>query len=318
MRITGTLSTVGTITTCSNYPQEFHDDLNFETAHGLVIVADNDTLRAASNLLCATVDIYPHAEFLPANMECTPENFAHCLARLAHAEDHLAREVRSSQALAAQVERLEAAAKDRANSDAEDARRRELEADTKAAAWVEYTSLRRQLREATDEVVKMDLAGRISAIGRTHNFDPPTRALEALQVQYDALRMQHDAAVALWIERETAFTASQNAGGALQAQHTALLAKQAEQERLMTAYRVKYHEADRALMVARGDVDALGEALADTKAILAECTPPGFIRGDGDDLAAMWETFYAARAQAARDLEDDDERGRDEEGNALA
>ena len=113
----------------------------------------------------ATVDIYPHAEFLPANMECTPENFAHCLARLAHAEDNLAREVRSSQALATQVRDLEvaltatrsdlqtcvkvrddlaaevailrAAAAERAASDAEHQRRTELEADHRSGASVQ-------------------------------------------------------------------------------------------------------------------------------------------------------------------------------------
>lgn len=90
MRITGTLHSVGTIHECGD-----------QIVHGILIVADDETLRAASNLLYATVDIYPHPVNGLVASECTPENYAHALARLAHTEDHLAREVRSSQALAA-------------------------------------------------------------------------------------------------------------------------------------------------------------------------------------------------------------------------
>lgn len=88
MRITGTLHSVGTIHECGD-----------QIVHGILIVADDETLRAASNLLCATVDIYPHPVNGLVAGECTPENYAHALARLAHTEDHLARETRSSQAL---------------------------------------------------------------------------------------------------------------------------------------------------------------------------------------------------------------------------
>ena len=114
MRITGTLTTTGTFHICENYPQEFHDDLHIESTAGIFITADDETLRAASNLLCATVDIYPHPVNGLVAGECTPENYAHALARLAHAEevsptaDHLAREVRSSQALAAALEEAQA------------------------------------------------------------------------------------------------------------------------------------------------------------------------------------------------------------------
>jgi hypothetical protein len=111
MRITGTLTTVGTITICENHPQEFQDDLVYETVNGIIITADDETLRAASNLLCTTVDIYPHPVNGLVVGECTPENYAHALARLAHAEDHLAREVRSSQVLAVKVSDLEQAYK---------------------------------------------------------------------------------------------------------------------------------------------------------------------------------------------------------------
>ena len=88
MRITGTLQTIGTIHKCGD-----------ETVTGILIIANDDTLRAAGGLLYATVDIYPHPVDGLAPGQCTPENYAHALARLAHAEDHLAREVRSSQAL---------------------------------------------------------------------------------------------------------------------------------------------------------------------------------------------------------------------------
>ena len=88
MRITGTLHSIGIVHECGD-----------ETVKGILITTDEATLRAASNLLCATVDIYPHPVNGLVAGECTPENYAHALARLAHAEDHLARAVRSSQAL---------------------------------------------------------------------------------------------------------------------------------------------------------------------------------------------------------------------------
>lgn len=96
MRITGTLHSVGTIHECGD-----------QIVHGILIVADDETLRAASNLLYATVDIYPYPVNGLVASECTPENYAHALARLAHTEDHLAREVRSSQALAAKQKEQE-------------------------------------------------------------------------------------------------------------------------------------------------------------------------------------------------------------------
>ena len=106
MRITGTLHSIG--------HHEIVGDHNAEVLSGILVTADDETLRAASNLLCATVDIYPHPVNGLVAGECTPENYAHALARLAHAEevsptaDHLAREVRSSQALAAALEKLQA------------------------------------------------------------------------------------------------------------------------------------------------------------------------------------------------------------------
>lgn len=96
MRITGTLHSTGTIHECGD-----------QIVHGILITADDETLRAASNLLCATVDIYPPPVNGLVAGECTPENYAHALARLAHAEDHLAREARSSQALAAKQKEQE-------------------------------------------------------------------------------------------------------------------------------------------------------------------------------------------------------------------
>lgn len=109
MRITGTLHGIDT------YEKTFDLTRGGEVVgtavnyhHGILITADDETLRAASNLLCATVDIYPHPVNGIVAGECTPENYAHALARLAHAEDHLAREVRSSQALADSNRALEA------------------------------------------------------------------------------------------------------------------------------------------------------------------------------------------------------------------
>ena len=99
MRITGTLHSIGDHNLAMDYPAKHDSDLEIVPFTGILITADDETLRAASNLLCATVDIYPHPVNGLVAGECTPENYAHALARLAHAEDHLAREVRSSQAL---------------------------------------------------------------------------------------------------------------------------------------------------------------------------------------------------------------------------
>ena len=170
MRITGTLHTIGSITTCANYPQEFYDDLNFETVQGILITSDDDeTLRAASNLLCATVDIYPHPVNGLVAGECTPENYAHALARLTHTEEHLAREVRSSQALTMLHKNLRDIA-DGAMTEAKDLReevkrlrcvlhKHGLSADTSGeeyddgardTAWAEYLNLRKQIRKVEE------------------------------------------------------------------------------------------------------------------------------------------------------------------------
>lgn len=98
MRITGTLHSVGT----------HKDDGEFYRPTIIITLPDDDIAHTTSNLLCTTVDIYPHPVNGLVAGECTPENYAHALARLAHAEDHLAREVRSSQALADSNRALEA------------------------------------------------------------------------------------------------------------------------------------------------------------------------------------------------------------------
>ena len=209
MRITGTLTTTGTFHICENYPQEFHDDLHIESTAGIFITADDETLRAASNLPCATVDIYPHPVNGLVAGECTPENYAHALARLAHAEDHLAREVRSSQALTMLHTNMCAIA-DRAATEANDLRvevkrlrrvlhKHDISADTSGeecddgardAAWSEYLVLRKQIRKVaaegrTDSEEQRTLVARALDIARLHNFDSPTRALEEAQARID-------------------------------------------------------------------------------------------------------------------------------------
>ncbi len=178
MRITGTLHSIGAHHFINGLPED--RGLSEVEIHGILITADDETLRAASNLLCATVDIYPHPVNGLVAGECTPENYAHALARLAHAEevaptaDHLAREVRSSQALAAALSDLEALlVKQEADHAARD------------AAWAEYLDLRKQTRKAaaegrTDSEEQRTLA---LDLARIHNFDPPTRALEEAQAR---------------------------------------------------------------------------------------------------------------------------------------
>ena len=107
MRITGTQHTVGTIHICENYRSDAPVELT-EVQGILISTGDKETHEAMCNLISSTVDIYPHPVNGLVAGECTPENYAHALARLAHAEDHLAREVRSSQALADSNRALEA------------------------------------------------------------------------------------------------------------------------------------------------------------------------------------------------------------------
>ena len=107
MRITGTLHTIGTIHICENYRSDAPVELT-EVQGILISTGDKETHEAMCNLISSTVDIYPHPVNGLVAGECTPENYAHALARLAHAEDHLAREVRSSQALADSNRALEA------------------------------------------------------------------------------------------------------------------------------------------------------------------------------------------------------------------
>ena len=106
MRITGTLHSIGAHHFINGLPED--RGLSEVEIHGILITADDETLHTASNLLSATVDIYPHPVNGLVAGECTPENYAHALARLAHTEDHLAREVRSSQALAVALEDVQA------------------------------------------------------------------------------------------------------------------------------------------------------------------------------------------------------------------
>ncbi len=311
MRITGTLHTIGNITICENHPQDFHDDLNFDNVQGILIATgDKETHEAMCNLLAATVDIYPHPVNGLVAGECTPENYAHALARLAHAEevsptaDHLAREVRSSQALMVVNEGLRLM-NDGYHAEVQDLRtevkrlrrmlhKHNISADTSGeendegardSAWAEYLDLRKQIRKAAaedraDSEEQHTLVARALDIARLHNFDPPTRALEEAQ-----------------------------------AQHAALLAKQAEQERLMKAYRVKYHEAERALNKTQA-------SLGWTQALLARCVPPDFgvvpALSYGDDVREnawswWWETNTPSEddkiALARGDLEDESKLG---------
>lgn len=154
MRITGTLHSVGTIHECGD-----------QIVHGILIVADDETLRAASNLLYATVDIYPYPVNGLVASECTPENYAHALARLAHTEDHLAREVRSSQALAAALYAAQASIGELTSLVSEYRKNRELHrqllaiAEGSAAKYEQkYLDASRALGEARAVLDSMNLA----------------------------------------------------------------------------------------------------------------------------------------------------------------
>ena len=184
MRITGTQHTVGTIHICENYRSDAPVELT-EVQGILISTGDKETHEAMCNLISSTVDIYPHPVNGLVAGECTPENYAHALARLAHAEDHLAREVRSSQAL------LSA----RSNQ-------------ARDAAWSEYLDIRKQIRKVaaegrTDSEEQRTLVARALDLARLHNFDPPTRELEKLQAEHDALAgIAHDLRIKL-VEAES-------------------------------------------------------------------------------------------------------------------
>ena len=382
MRITGILQTIGDITTCEHNTDPRGPEYDFQHLKGIIITTDNDdTLRAASNLLCATVDIYPHPVDGLQPGECTPERYAHALARLAHTEDHLTREVRSSQATAQVQKNLERHCREMgvinrqyseelaalkvmndnngkallaAHLEAMDAECRKQLAEqeaTKAAAWAEYLNLRQQIREAP-EADKTALVARCLEHAREYDLDPTTLELEdarrtiAVLDQKIALTFKdiadaehviflitreneelraglHDTAALLDRSQahERTITNMQGTINELVRQNDdlraandahlvsrhALAAKQAEQERLMTAYRVQYHEADRALRQAYTDL----EDFEDTKAILAQCVPPEYgvvpATSYNDDVrAAAWDAYYA-QAQAANDDDEGDD-----------
>ena len=199
MRITGTLHSVGA--------HEISGEHNAKILSGIFITADDETIHAASDLLYATVDIYPHPVNGLVAGECTPENYAHALARLTHTEEHLAREVRSSQALTMLHKNLRDIA-DGAMTEAKDLReevkrlrcvlhKHGLSADTSGeeyddgardTAWAEYLNLRKQIRKVaaagrTDSEEQSTLVARALDPARLHNFDPPTRALEEAQAR---------------------------------------------------------------------------------------------------------------------------------------
>lgn len=103
MKITGKLHSFGVLQIAVDVPQsDGWIAKQIRDVKGVLIECTDDaTIRDASELFCATVDIYPHPVNELIAGECTPDNYAHAMARLADAEDHLAREVRSSQALLA-------------------------------------------------------------------------------------------------------------------------------------------------------------------------------------------------------------------------
>lgn len=97
--VIGTVHTIGRITICDNYPQDFHDDLNFYNVDGAFVEMSDEQVRQCSHLLHATVEVWPaHPDGVVGNPPATPEVVAHLMARLSAAEDNLAREVRSNQA----------------------------------------------------------------------------------------------------------------------------------------------------------------------------------------------------------------------------
>ena len=276
MRITGTLHSIGhhQILTDGNPDDDETIEDRLERFTGILITADEATLRAASNLLYCTVDIYPHPVNELIKSECTPENYAHAMARLAHAEassptaDHLAREVRSSQALIARVKELEQVEKARADRDIESMRKREEYANEREAAWRKYLDLRKQVRiaaaaERPEDEVHALIAEALD-LGRKYNLDVDRMELA------DAKK----------------------AVATLEAQHAALLAKQAEQERLLSIYRTKYHEADR--------------ALREVTNTLARCVPPDFgvvpaTNFSDETRENAWSQWWERNTRAVKD-----------------
>ena len=55
--ITGRLLTAGQITTCDNYPQEFADDLIYQTVSGIIIEMTDNNLRSAESMIFNTVEV---------------------------------------------------------------------------------------------------------------------------------------------------------------------------------------------------------------------------------------------------------------------
>ena len=311
MRITGTLHSIGTHRIAGDPTSEDYPSL--EEFKGILITANEATLRAASNLLCCTVDIYPHPVNELIKGECTPENYAHAMARLAHAEassptaDHLACEVRSSQALIARVKELEQGAKADADADAQasfaletlaeinsslqemidsrDESHHEIgqyllvahkagEVDSDAIAILDgYHIGDREVDDGERGETTLEAALRLLKLAKQRGAFVNTDEREAAWEKYLDLRKQarrladdHKAQEPLLVEAfgiakrydfdidRMELADAKKSIATLEAQHAALLAKQAEQERLLSIYRTKYHEADRALQQAHADL----------------------------------------------------------------
>lgn len=261
------MQTIGDITTVPNFSEDIYpENYEVETVKGLLIVATEAELRAAPNLLYCTVDIYPHPVNQLIKGECTPENYAHALARLEHAEsssptaDHLAREVRSSQALQESVAALQAE-RERLND--------LVHGDTtkRNAAWMEYLNLRKQIRRLaaegrTDTVEQAELVARAINIASVHHFDAPSPTFDDIIAERDRTIVNMQGTIDELVRQASALR-QQGSDAAMEAQGR-VAELEAERKAILVA-----HEAMRGLMDGyRGDARDVREEVTRLRRVL--------------------------------------------------
>lgn len=87
------------------------------------------------------------------------------------------------------IDELEQAAKARADSDAEDDRRRQRDVDVRSATWYRYVDLKRQIRLLEgDHMAQRPLVADALALAKLHDFDIDREELAELKAERKAER----------------------------------------------------------------------------------------------------------------------------------
>lgn len=89
------------------------------------------------------------------------------------------------------IDELEQAAKARADSDAEEDRRRQQDADVRSAAWYRYVDLKRQIRLLEgDHMAQRPLVADALALAKLHDFDIDREELAEMKAERKAAALR--------------------------------------------------------------------------------------------------------------------------------